>query len=104
MYFLRAILISALVLATSLSGATAESVEQALEHTQFAADSGHSEKDLCCKANAKTAEVCHHAPALVPDQRRASILHATDSTWFVQLVLVLTGIETSGPLDPPRPA
>lgn len=101
MYFVRTLLVLILTLSTSLTGVMAEEFELPQEHTQ-AAEISVSDEAECCATNTESAQACHHAPAIVPALQRASLSQLASRNQFVTFGLLLTGIDLSGPLDPPR--
>lgn len=102
MTFIRLCLIVLMTLTASVSGAVDAGHMTAMEHTQASPPDGAVDRPGCCMDGSERAQTCHFMPALVPvsDFR----LPKSDSCADISFGsgLLLTGIEPSGPLDPPR--
>ena len=102
MYLVRLLLIVLMTFSASLSGAmearhvvVSDSDHAAMEH---AAD----DQPVCCTDNRERAQTCHVLPAIVPVEALDSVAPDCSETAYARIGILLSGIEPSGLLDPPR--
>ncbi len=71
-------------------------------HEQAATSAMADAHPECCESSAEHAQTCHLLPALLPTTALADASPAMSGDVFCAANLRLTGLEPSGPLDPPR--
>lgn len=100
------LLLVVLVVTLSASGSGAMIAGHAAVMEQSHAGMGETAGDqpICCSESSERTQTCHVLPALLPGADLHLAATATCGDVFVGTGLLLTGIEPSGPLDPPRAA
>lgn len=104
MSLIRLLLVVTAVLSASVSGAIDAGHMAALEHSHAAVNDMADDQPVCCSESAERSQTCHALPALLPGVGQHDAVPATCEDVFIAASLLLTGIEPSGPLDPPRVA
>ena len=98
---IRLLLIVLMTLTASISGVLDAGHATAIEHAHAAALDATVDQPVCCSDGTERTQNCHVLPALVP----ASDLHVSEPESCGDVSfgsgLLLTGINPSGPLDPP---
>lgn len=102
MVLVRALLIVLVTLSASLSGAMETGHMLTTEHDHAAAGSMADDGLACCDDGIERGQSCHVLPALLSDAGDPGAAPSTGEEVFITSDLHLTGIELSGPLDPPR--
>jgi len=102
MYFIRFLAIVILTLSVSLSSAIDAGHAPTVDHDHAAAEVMADEQHVCCQESTESTQTCHALPALIPATELASTAPVTGENVFCASHILLTGIEPSGPLDPPR--
>jgi hypothetical protein len=91
-----------MTLTASVSGALDAGHATAMEHVHAGALDVTDDQPLCCSDSTERTQNCHVLPVLVP----ASDLHVSEPASREDVSfgsgLLLTGIDPSDPLDPPR--
>ena len=102
MSLVRLLLVVLITLSASLSSAmdAGHAAVSDPDHTTMSAMS--DDQRLCCEDSTERSQSCHVLPALLPVSVLGANAPATGANVFVCSGLLLTGIEPSGPLDPPR--
>ena len=102
MGLIRLFLVVMVALSASVSGAMDAGHAVVMEHGHAAMDGETDDQPVCCSEGTERSQTCHALPALLPgaDQHEAALASCKDVTMATSLLM--TGIEPSGPLDPPR--
>jgi len=104
MGLIRLLLIVMVALSASISGAMDAGHAAVVEHSHVAMDEVANDQPVCCSESSERSQTCHALPALLPGAGNHDDAPATCEDVFIAASLLLTGIEPSGPLDPPRAA
>lgn len=104
MGLIRLLLIVMVALSASVTGAMDAGHMAAPEHSHLAMDDVANNQPVCCSESSERSQTCHALPALLPGAGNHHDAPATCEDVFIAASLLLTGIEPSGPLDPPRAA
>lgn len=104
MSLIRLLLVVMVALSASVSGAMDAGHMAALEHSHPAMDDMADDQPVCCSESTERSQNCHALPALLPGAGQHDATPATCEDVFTAASLLPTGIEPSGPLDPPRAA
>lgn len=104
MSLIRLLLVVIVALSASVSGAMNAGHITVAEHSHAAMVDVADDQPVCCSGGTERTQTCHVLPALLPgaDLHDASPAGCEDVAFGTGLLL--TGIEPSGPLDPPRAA
>ena len=102
MSLVRFLLVVVLTLSTSLSSAMDLGHMPVASHDHAAVEAMADDQPLCCQDSTERAQTCHALLALLPTLAVNNTAPATGEDVFCASGLLLTGIEPSGPLDPPR--
>ena len=98
----RFIMVVILTLSASLSGAMDAGHMPSTDHNHAAAEIMADEQPACCQDSTERTQTCHAVPALLPASEPTSTPpFAGEGVVFASGIL-LTGIQPSGLLDPPR--
>ena len=102
MSLIRLLLVVMLALSASVSGAMDAGHAAVMEHDHAAMDEMADDQPVCCSEGSERTQTCHVLPALLPgtDLHEAAPASCEDVSLCARLLL--TGVEPSGPLDPPR--
>jgi len=102
MSLIRFIMIVILTLSTSLSAAMDAGHMPSSDHDHAAVEMMADEQPACCQDSTERTQTCHAVPALLPASEPTSTPpFAAEGVVFASGIL-LTGIQPSGLLDPPR--
>ena len=104
MGLIRLLLVVLVALSASVSGAMVAGHAAVVEHSHVAMDEVANDQPVCCSESSERSQTCHALPALLPGAGNHDDAPATCEDVFIAASLLLTGIEPSGPLDPPRAA
>lgn len=104
MALIRTILVVVLTLTASLSGAMGVDHMPMTEHGHAAMEPIADVGPVCCDDSTDRGQSCHVLPAVLADAGGEVSAPQTRDALFVRSGLLLTGLEPTGPLDPPRPA
>ncbi|APX12410.1 hypothetical protein [Tateyamaria omphalii] len=104
MGLIRLLLVVLVALSASVSGAMDAGHMPAPEHSHAAMDNMINDQPVCCSESTERSPTCHALPALLPGAGQHDDAPVTCEDVFTAASLLLTGIEPSGPLDPPRAA
>lgn len=99
---IRLFLIVSLLLSASLSGAVANGHMVVPDHNHSVVESVDNDLLTCCDAGTERAQICLTMPAMFEGTGMAGDAQASRDTIFDARGFLLTGIQLSGPLDPPR--
>lgn len=102
MSLIRFIMIVILTLSTSLSAAMDAGHMPSSDHDHAAVEMMADEQPACCQDSTERTQTCHAVPALLPASELASLPPSSVEDIVCASGLLLTGIQPSGPLDPPR--
>ena len=102
MFMARFIMVVILTLSASLSGAMDAGHMPSTDHNHAAAEIMADEQPACCQDSSERTQTCHAVPALLPASELASLPPSSVEDIVCASGLLLTGIQPSGPLDPPR--
>ncbi len=102
MSLVRFLLVVVLTLSTSLSGVMDAGHMPVSSHDHATVEAMADDQPLCCQDSTERAQTCHALLALLPTLAVNNTAPATGEDVFCASGLLLTGIEPSGPLDPPR--
>lgn len=102
MSLVRFLMVVILTLSASLSGAMDAGHMPATDHDHAAAEVMADVHPVCCQDSTERTQTCHALPALLPAIEPASSAPLAGEDVFCASGLLLTGMEPSGPLDPPR--
>lgn len=98
----RLIMVVILALSASLSGAMDAVHMPPTDHDHAAAEMMADEQPACCQDSSERTQTCHAVPALLPASEPTSTLPIAGEDVVCASGILLTGIQPSGPLDPPR--
>jgi hypothetical protein len=98
----RLLLILALTLSASLAGAVEAGHVLMIDHDHSAVESIDTDTPMCCESGVERSHSCLSMPALYDGTSTQSDMLANGRVNFDAYGHVLTGIEPSGPVDPPR--
>ena len=104
MGLIRLLLVVMVALSAWVSGAMDADHVAVAEHSHAATDQVADDQPVCCSESSERSQTCHALPALLPGAGHHDDAPATCEDVFTAASLLLTGIEPSGPLDPPRAA
>ena len=90
------------ILSASLSGAMGAGHMPATDHTHAAAEMMADDRPACCQDSTEHSQTCHALPALLPASEPTSTPPIAGEDVVCASGILLTGIQPSGPLDPPR--
>lgn len=102
MVLVRFLMVVILTLSASLSGAMGVGHMPATDHNHAAAEMIADEQPACCQDSTERTQTCHLLPALLPATEQANTTPLSGEDAICASGLLLTGMEPSGPLDPPR--
>lgn len=102
MGLVRLLLVVMVTLSASLSGAMDAGHTTVAEHGHASADEVADDQPVCCSESSERTQTCHVLPALLPGADQHDAAPAACEDVVMSAGLLLTGIELSGPLDPPR--
>ena len=102
MIWLRSLLFVLVTLTASTSGAMDARHAVAMETSHAKMEHSANNQPPCCLEGSERAQSCHVLPALVPDSDHKFVESANCEDVSFGTGLLLTGVEPSGPLDPPR--
>ena len=102
MSLVRVLLIAAVAISASLSGAMAASHAMIAEPDQGVMEMTTDMPAHCCDNSLEPTQSCHYLPALLPGDAGPDPASSTNGDIFAADGRLLTGITPSGPLDPPR--
>ncbi|WP_222869546.1 hypothetical protein [Roseobacter fucihabitans] len=86
----------------SLSGAMEVGHAFASEADHAAMEHAADDQPVCCTDNPERAQTCHVLSAIVPIEAFDGVAPDCSETAYARIGLLLSGIEPSGLLDPPR--
>ncbi|WP_093016126.1 hypothetical protein [Roseivivax halotolerans] len=98
----RFLLIAAVAISASLSGAMAASHAMVAEPEQGVTEMTTDTPAHRCDSSLEPKHSCHFLPALLPGEAAPEAASITSKDIFAADGRLLTGITPSGPLDPPR--
>lgn len=99
---IRLLLIVLMTLTASISGALDAGHATAMEHAHAGALDVTDDQPLCCSDSTERMQNCHVLPALVPASDLPVSEPASRGDVSFGSGLLPTGIDPSGPFDPPR--
>ena len=99
----RILVVVMVTLSASVSGTMDAGHAAALEHSHAAMDEMAGDQPVCCSQSSEGPQSCHVLPALLPYSDLHHAAPASCEDVPIGAGLLLTGIEPSGPLDPPDP-
>ena len=102
MGLIRLLLVVLIALSASVAGPMDAGHAAVAEHSHAAMDDMADDQPFCCSESTERSQTCHAVPALLPAAGDHDDAPATCEDVFIAASLLLTGIEPSGPLDPPR--
>jgi hypothetical protein len=102
MVLVRCLLIVMLMFSATFSVAVGTGHAANFDHEHTVAETVADDMPACCDDSTERGQTCHVLPALLPGAEGHSTGPITGEDVFVAAGLLLTGIEPSGPLDPPR--
>lgn len=102
MSLIRFLMVVTLTLSASLSGAMDAGHMPATDHDHATAEMTADDQPACCQDSTERTQTCHALPALLPSIEPAGTAPIAGKDVFCASGLLLTGVEPSGPLDPPR--
>ncbi|MCK0166700.1 hypothetical protein MWU52_03955 [Jannaschia sp. S6380] len=98
----RLLLVVMVTLSASVSGAMNASHMAAVEHSHTSVGEVADDQPICCSEGSERTQTCHSLAALLPGADLNDTAPATCEDVSIVTGVLLTGIEPSGPLDPPR--
>lgn len=104
MGLIRLLLVIMVALSASVSGAMDARHALAAGNSTTFMEHSADDQPVCCSESTERSQTCHALPALLPGAGNHDDAPATCDNVFIAASLLLTGIEPSGPLDPPRAA
>ncbi|MEL6452748.1 MAG: hypothetical protein AAFQ19_15950 [Pseudomonadota bacterium] len=102
MCFIWLVLVIMVALSASVSDVMDAGHMADIEHSHAAISDVADDLPGCCSEISERTQNCHGLPALLPSSHLHDAAPATCQDVFIAANLLLTGIEPSGPLDPPR--
>ena len=102
MSLVRFLLLVVLTFSALLYGAVESGHMPVSDHDHAAVESITDEQPVCCQDSTERTQTCHALPALLPAMDPYDTAPATGEDVFCASGILLTGMEPSGPLDPPR--
>ncbi len=102
MSFLRLLMVVLIILSTSLSGAMAASHAQLSDMNVSVMETMSVDHTQCCGDTKDLAQSCHVLLGLVPALVAVHVAPESSSMALTISETLLTGIEPTGILDPPR--
>lgn len=102
MALVRILMVVILTLSASLSGAMGAGHMPDLNDDHTAAHLMEDTQPACCHDSTERAQTCHALPALLPAAETSGNVPAAGEDIFCASGMLLTGVEPSGSLDPPR--
>ncbi|MEQ6250340.1 hypothetical protein ABMC89_15705 [Sulfitobacter sp. HNIBRBA3233] len=102
MVFIRLLLVAMVALSASVLGAADAGHMAGFAHGHAAMEEATDGQPACCAETTERSPTCHGFPALPPGVEQDVVAPAACENTFFGTKLLLTGIEPSGPLDPPR--
>ncbi|MEJ6399569.1 hypothetical protein [Yoonia sp. 208BN28-4] len=102
MSLVRFLMVVIFALSASLSAAMEASHMRAIDHDHAAAEMMVDEQPACCQDSSERTQTCHAVPALLPASEPTSTPPIAGEDVVCASGILLTGIQPSGPLDPPR--
>lgn len=102
MGLVRLLLVVLLALSASVSAAMVASHTAVVGHNHTAMDNATDKQPACCSESTDRTQTCHVLPALLPGADRHDAALATCEDLAIGVGLILTGVEPSVPLYPPR--
>lgn len=104
MGLIRLLLVVLVALSASISGAMDAGHAAVVEHSHVAMDEVADDQPVCCSESSERSQTCHALPALLTGAGHHNDAPATCEDVFTAARLMMTGIEPSSLLDPPRAA
>ena len=104
MVVFRLLLVVVTTLAASVSGAMDAGHMAVVQHGHTPSSEVAAHQPICCSESSERAQTCHGLPALLPGADLNDAVPATGEDVFIVSGMLLTGIEPSDLLDPPRAA
>lgn len=102
MHLVRLLLIVLMTFSASLSGAMESGHAVASDSDHAVMEHVADDQPVCCTDNTERAPSCHVLPAIVPVEALDGVAPDCSETAYARIGLLLSGIEPSGILDPPR--
>lgn len=102
MFLVRFLIVVVLTLSTSLSSALDAGHLPVVSHDHTVVKVMANDQPHCCQDSTERAHTCHALLAVLPTVVLDSAAPALNGDVFCASSLLMTGIEPSGPLDPPR--
>ncbi len=102
MVLVRCLLIVMLMFSATFSVAMEAGHAANFDSEHAVAETMSDDMPACCDDSTERGQTCHVLPALLPGAEGHSTGPITGEDVFAAAGLLLTGIEPSGPLDPPR--
>ena len=102
MFLFRLLLVVMTTLSASVSGAMDAGHMVAVEHSHTSVGEVADDQPICCSESSERTQTCHALAALLPGADLNDTAPTTCEDVSILAGVLLTGIEPSGPLDPPR--
>ncbi|MEP3024536.1 MAG: hypothetical protein ABJO71_01480 [Pseudoruegeria sp.] len=102
MVLIRCLLIVMLMLSATFSVAMEAGHAANFDSERTVAETMSDDMPACCDDSTERGQTCHVLLALLPGAEGYSMGPITGEDVFAAAGLLLSGIEPSGPLDPPR--
>lgn len=102
MYIVRLILVVIMTLSASLAGAMEPEHMSVTVHDHAAVEIVADNLPNCCLDSSERAQTCHALLALLPTTQQGDAAPILGEDVFYTSGRLMTGVELSGPLDPPR--
>ena len=102
MSLVRFIMVVILALSASLSGAMDAGHMPSSDHDHAAVEMMADEQPACCQDSNERTQTCHAVSALLPASEPTSTPPIAGEDVVCVSGILLTGVQPSGPLDPPR--
>lgn len=102
MSLVRILLVIVLTMSTSLSSAMGAGHMIIPDHEHATVEAIADGQPLCCQDSMERTQICQFLLALLPALTLSDTAPVTGEDAFCTSDVLLTGLEPSGPLDPPR--
>ena len=102
MVLFRFLLVVMMTLSASVSGAMDAGHMATMEHGHASVEEAADDQPVCCSESSERTQTCQALAALLPGVDLNDTAPATCEDVSIVASVLLTGIEPSGPLDPPR--
>ncbi|QFU07216.1 hypothetical protein PARPLA_01265 [Rhodobacteraceae bacterium THAF1] len=102
MGLVRLLLVVVVTLSASVFGVMDAGHAAVVEHSHMTMDKATDDQPICCSESSERSPTCHVLPALLPGADLNDVAPTAWEDLQMGAVPLLTGIEPSGPLDPPR--